>query len=208
MLCKALITTALVVTIAGCATPPPIEFTPDSTPEANERINAELRGVSVRTAKEDEQVGEGVNWYQTENMVGHQFVVTSTGTGIPITKQWESALGASLNESLIFTDNPSKRVSLFVDVKQVEWSGMVTVAFDVLANYRLMDRATGDNLYEQDIHSKGSAATSEAFVGAVRSRIALVRAIKANIQTFLNSLNEQVPQINKGAMEKQTVQPD
>lgn len=192
----AVLVTGLAV-LAGCATPPPIEFTPDHIPYVRDRINAELRGVSVRTAKKEQQVGDGVDWYQTENMVGHQFVATSTGTGIPITKQWENALDTSLNESLIFMDNPAKRVSLFVDVKQVEWSGLATVSFDILASYRLMDRASGENLFTKDIHSKGSAKTGEAFVGAVRSRIALVRAIKANIQTFLEDLAAQAPEINK-----------
>ena len=185
------------VVLTGCATPPPIEFTPERLPKVSERINADIRSISVRTAPQPEQVGDGVNWYRVEFLVGNPLFPTSTGTGIPITKQWESALNTAINENLIFTDNPDNNVSLFVDIKQIELSGIATAKTDVMAQYRLMNRATGDDLYTKDILSIGSASTGESFGGVVRGRIALVRSIKNNINKFLESLVSDAPNINK-----------
>ncbi|OSZ41974.1 hypothetical protein BVZ31_07490 [Alcaligenes faecalis] len=193
------------VTLAGCASPPPIEFNPQQVSIAREKIDVELRNVAVRTAPEEKQTGNGVNWHHIENGIGDQFLVSSTGTGVPITRQWEVALDSALSESLMFTDNPEQRVSLVVEVKEIDYSGLATVSMEVFANYRLMDRRTGKNLYVQDIRSLGEARAGEAFIGAVRSRIAFVRAVRANIEAFLASLEEQAPQVRQLAQRERVV---
>ncbi len=179
----------IVLILSGCATPSPLEFRPDYLGKSSKRIQAELKSVSVRTAPKNLQTGD-VNWFKIENTIGDQFVQTSTGTGIPITKQWESALVDSLNEILIFRDSAARKLSLTVDIQKIEMRGLAAIDFDVDARYRLVDRETGEDAYSKTIRSRGSASSNEAFVGAVRSRLAFVRSIKANIQQFISDIQD------------------
>ena len=170
--------------LGACATPPsPLEFHPEVITQSKIKMDAELRSISVKTAPTGE-----VNWYRVENTIGDQFAQTSTGTGIPVTRQWEVALSDALNQSLIFRDHATRTVSLIVEIQKIEMSGIATVDYDVTANYRLMDRNTGENAYAKTLESRGSAETGEAFVGAVRARLAFVRAVQANIEQFLADL--------------------
>ncbi len=186
---KKLFLVFILILLTGCATPSPLEFHPDYLGKSSKKIQAELKSVSVRTAPKNLQTGE-INWFRIENTIGDQFVQTSTGTGIPITKQWESALVDSLNEMLIFRDSASRKLSLTVDIQKIEMRGIAAIDFDVDARYRLIDRETGEDAYSKTIRSRGSASSNEAFVGAVRSRLAFVRSIKANIQQFLSDIQD------------------
>lgn len=184
---RTIIAICLLSLLTACATPVPLEFHPDMVQQSKRKLDAELRSISVKTAPPNQRMGD-VNWFRVENTIGDQFIQTSTGTGIPITSQWEAALNDALVESLIFRDDAPRKVSLIVEIEKVEMSGLATVDYDVAARYRLMDRETGVDAYSKTIESRGSAATSEAFVGAVRARLAFVRSVKANIKQFLAEL--------------------
>jgi hypothetical protein len=189
---KLFLITIAVALLSGCATPPPLEFYPDNVNRSGKRIDADLRSISVRTAPEEQRTGE-LNWFFVENTIGDQFIQTSTGTGVPVTRQWEAALRDALDHTLLFREGSTRKVSLITEVQKIEMRGIATVDFDVAAKYRLMDRETGEDIYAETIESVGSATTSEdAFIGAVRARFAFVRAVKTNIRKFLMSLQNAV----------------
>ena len=175
------------VVLAGCAAPAPMEFNIENPVKADKRVDVELKTITVKTAPKEQQLKE-IDWFFVENAVGHQFIVTSTGTGIPVTRQWESALRDAIDQSYLFKDDAKRKVSLLVSVKKIDMTGLASVTSDVVAEYRIVDRETGRDLYRKDISFKGVAKTSEAFVGAVRSRLSFVRAIKGNIQAFIDDL--------------------
>ncbi|BCB25724.1 hypothetical protein SKTS_06100 [Sulfurimicrobium lacus] len=155
--------------------------------QSKRKFDAELKTITVKTAPTNQRTGD-VNWFRVENTIGDQFYQTSTGTGVPITRQWETALNDALSQSLIFRDNAQRKISLIVEIQKVEMNGLATVDYDIAARYRLMDRETGVDAYSKTIESHGSAETSEAFVGAVRARLAFVRSVKTNIEQFLADL--------------------
>lgn len=190
---RPIVTVCLVSVLTACATPVPLEFHIDTVQHSKGKLDADLRTVSVRTAPEGQRTGE-VNWFKVENTIGNQFTLTSTGTGIPITRQWEVSLNDAMIQSLLFRESSPRKVSLFVEIQKVEMDGIATVDYDVAARYRLMDRETGVDVYSKVIESRGSALTGEAFVGAVRARLAFVRSVKANIESFLADIKATVLQ--------------
>lgn len=181
---RTLMAVAMVAMLGACAAPAPLEFHPNNLQLAARRQPAEVRAVTVRTAPQAEQIGK-VDWWELENTIGNQLVITSTGTGIPVTLAWESAIRLALDQTLIFPDNAPRKMSLVVDVQRVERIGLITVTYAVAARYRLLDRETGVEAYSQTIDTTGAAEVGEAYVGAVRARLAFVRAVQANIDRFL-----------------------
>ena len=163
----------------------PLEFQPDNVFQSRKKLDAELKMISVKTAPLNQRIGD-VNWFVVENVIGDQFQQTSTGTGVPVTRQWEAALNDVLSQSLMFKDSSTRKVSLLVEVQKIEMIGLVSIDYDVAAKYRIMDRETGTDIYSKTIQSIGTAEPGEAFVGSVRARIAFVRAVKANIAKFLS----------------------
>jgi hypothetical protein len=184
---RTLVIFAVVALLGGCATPSPLEFQPSRFDKSPKQINAELKSLSVRTAPKEMQTAE-VNWYFIENVIGDQFLQTSTGTGIPVIRQWESALNNSLNEVLLFRDSADAKLTLTVDILGVDMSGVVTCTTKISALYRVMNRNTGEYVYNKIIHSQGSGETSEAFVGSVRVRLGFVRSVTNSIQLFIDDL--------------------
>jgi hypothetical protein len=173
---------------SGCATPSPLEFQPSRFDKSKKQINAELKSLAVRTAPREMQT-TGVNWHLVENTIGDQFSQTSTGTGIPVIRQWESALNNSLNELLLFKDSADIKFSITVDILGVDLSGVVTCTTNISALYKIMNRNTGEYVYSKVIQSSGSAETSEALVGNIRVRLGFVRAVTKNIQLFIDDFN-------------------
>ncbi len=88
----------------------------------------------MKTAPERERTGK-VNWFFVENSIGDQFLQTSTGTGIPVLQQWQSALTDALASSILFRDEAPTKVSLTVEVLKVEMSGLTTVSWDIEARF-------------------------------------------------------------------------
>ncbi|MBA7934099.1 UDP-N-acetylglucosamine acyltransferase [Klebsiella sp. RHBSTW-00215] len=74
--------------------------------------------------------------------------------------------------------------SLALDVPSFGMS-MTTKA---VARYEIINRSNGDIIYTQDIESTGTVPASYAFVGVVRARESINRAVQNNITQFLQAL--------------------
>lgn len=173
----------LALVLSSCATREPLEFNLANITPTQHRLNYELRSISIKTNPAGAPTGD-VDWVRVESVAG----VASTGTGIPVTRQWEVALSDALVRSLAFTDKAQRTATLFVDIEKIKYSGFGTTHWDVAASYSILDRGTGETIFSSNVRSEGKAGTNEAFAGDVRGRLALVRAIRANIQIFMESL--------------------
>ncbi|MGE0653506.1 MAG: UDP-N-acetylglucosamine acyltransferase [Alphaproteobacteria bacterium] len=185
MVNKALRAAALmcVLVLTACADQlPPLNFSPPNIGVTSHRLDAELRSISVAIARPDEQTGEL-----------DLFIAESAGTAAPtgntVRSVWQQALQEALNRSLIFNDNPKRRLNLFVKIQKIDVPGLAaSFTTDVAARYELMDRGNGDIIFMSDVSSAGTVPGDYAFLGAVRARESVNRAVQNNITRFLQML--------------------
>ena len=149
----------------------PLNFSlPDVSP-AQVRQNAELKTVSMSTAVPGEAAGK---------------IAALTDITVPA---WKVALEDAIDRSAIFLDDSPRKLSLVVKITQFD---APTVGFDknttATARYEVIDRATRATLFISDVTSTGHVPAGFAFAGAERSWESINRAIRSNIQQFLQQL--------------------
>jgi hypothetical protein len=171
----------------------PLDFQVGPVIKPATQFDAEVRAITVRAAPKEEQIEE-FDWSDVEVQAKSPTVPipfafpTSPGTGIPITRPWEEALARALDQGLFFKDEAPRKVFIFVDVLKLDFSGIVTVVYSIVARYRILDRNTGQYVYSKVIESQGEATTGEAFSGAKRLRLSFTRGVTGNIEKFLEDL--------------------
>ncbi|HBM7349398.1 TPA: UDP-N-acetylglucosamine acyltransferase [Klebsiella oxytoca] len=89
----------------------------------------------------------------------------------------------------IFKDNSANTVSLNVKVLAIDIPSFgMAMTTKAVARYEVINRSNGDIIYTQDIESTGTVPASYAFVGVVRARESINRAVQNNITQFLQAL--------------------
>jgi hypothetical protein len=165
------VTTACLALLAGCTSAPPLNFAVPNISPSTRKFDADLRAVSVSFAAPNEQTGE----------------VPSNGEGIP--QLWERAVVEALNKTSVFDDDSARKVNLFVKIQELDPpAGGFTMVTDTTAKYLLVNRKTGETLMEETISTKGIVPPGYAFVGVVRAKESINRAVQNNIQNFLQLL--------------------
>lgn len=162
----------LALSLTGCATPmAPLNFSVPNVGPSRHKINAELKAMTVTLARPDERTGD-----------------LPFGVEI-ITPMWKEALGEALDRMAIFKDGAAKKASLSVKILAVNMPAFGgDVETTATARYELLDRNSGAILYSETITSSGVVPFSHAFVGAVRGRESVNRAVQNNISKFLMAL--------------------
>lgn len=155
--------------------------------EAIGLLDAELQSVSVRTAPEPQRTG-AVDWSRIESAIGGPETSVASRNGLPIKRQWAAVLGNSIHHRPLFRRHARRKLALTVEIQKVDMSGIAKVDFDLHARYRLTDCETGDDVFVRTIQSHGVAGPGEAFVGALRTRLAFARSIQANIAGFISKV--------------------
>jgi hypothetical protein len=186
---KSAFVVSLVCMLGACATPMPVSLHLDSVQKAQRAFEGELKSVSVRTAPSHEQIGK-VDWA----FAAVSLMDSLHGAEVVITQQWKLALEDAVTQSLLFRDTATTKYSLYVDIQRIEMPSIMTADFDVAARYRLMNRETGEFAYSRTIENRGSATLDDALLANPRLRIALIRALKGNIELFVSDFKESVPQ--------------
>ncbi|HBV8116888.1 TPA: UDP-N-acetylglucosamine acyltransferase [Klebsiella oxytoca] len=80
-------------------------------------------------------------------------------------------------------------VSLNVKVLAIDVPSFgMAMTTKAVARYEVINRSNGDIIYTQDIESTGTVPASYAFVGVVRARESINRAVQNNITQFLQAL--------------------
>ncbi|MEO8595370.1 MAG: UDP-N-acetylglucosamine acyltransferase [Candidatus Solibacter sp.] len=157
---------------------PPLNFSVPNVGPSKHKIDAELKALTVTLARPDEAKGEMPAGIET------------------ITPMWKESLQEALDKMALFQDDASKKVSLAVKILAINLQPIgASFTTTVSARYELLDRATGAVIYTQQIDSAGTVPFDYAFIGAIRSRESINRAVQNNISKFLMAV--QTVNVNK-----------
>lgn len=171
---------AMAIVMTGCATQAPtLDFVPRDVLPTGQKIDYELKSISVSVAKEDERVGE-----TQVGLFGNQYESA-------FRQSFKDSLEEAITKSAIFNDISNKKLGLSAKVMQFETPGFSS-GFETsfVVRYQLLDRSTGKLVFTRDIRSKGSVPFDYAFLGAIRYTEARNRAVRTNIEQFVSSLGE------------------
>lgn len=169
---KMLLAAAFAVALSGCATNPPMNFSVPNVGASSQKIDAELRSLTVSLARPDEKTGAMPAWAQTE-----------------VPALWQNALTEALNRLAIFRDDAPRKFNLSVKVLELDVPAFgASMTTTTTARYELIDRATGSVVYTQDISADGLVPAGYAFAGVIRARESVNRSVQANIMQFLQAL--------------------
>ena len=174
------------VAVAGCATPPPLNFSVPNPGLAERRLDAEVRSITVTLARQDEQVGD-IDLILIESSGG----LSGAPTGATVTAVWQTALIEAFNRTLIFSDDGTQKVSIAVTVLKLETPLFgLSWTTETVARYEVIDRKNGDVIFAEDIAASGTTPIGEAFFGATRARESINRAVQNNIAEFLSAIQD------------------
>jgi len=160
------------VFLSGCAPMPPLNFSVPNVGVSQKKIDAEMKSMTVTIARPDEKTGD-----------------IPAGMEQMVPQLWQTALTESLNRMVIFQDDATKKVNLSVKILKLNVPGAgASFTTETAARYEIMDRKTGDLIFTQDITSSGTVPFDYAFMGVIRMRESINRAVQNNITQFLQSL--------------------
>ena len=159
--------------IAGCASVPPLSFSVPNVGKSTQKIDAEIKSLTVTIARPDEATGE----------------IDVAGIEDQFTNMWKISLQEALDKMLIFNDNSNNKISLSVKVLKMDVPSFgATMTTDAAAKYELVNRKNGDVIFSTTINSQGVCPMNYAFVRSVRARKSGNRAVQNNIIQFLQAL--------------------
>ncbi|MFS1291999.1 UDP-N-acetylglucosamine acyltransferase [Pseudomonas piscis] len=169
---RVLIGALAIAFLAGCASPPPLNFSVQGLQMSTNKIDADLRSMSVSFASPNEARGE----------------IPSNGEEVP--RLWESALREGVDRVSVFNDDSSQKVNIFVKITELDIAGGgVTMTSKARATYQIVNRKSGKVVYERDVASIGSVPGTYAFSGATRIKESINRAVQENIRVFLEAIS-------------------
>ncbi|WP_058836434.1 hypothetical protein [Luteimonas abyssi] len=162
----------LVLGLAGCASNPPLNFSVPNVGVTAQKVDADMRSLTVSLARPDEAKGKIPAAAQHE-----------------VPQMWESALTEALNRMAVFSDNSNRKVSLSVKVLELDVPAFgASMTTQTTARYEIIDRESGSIIYTQDISASGVVPASYAFAGMIRARESINRSVQNNIAQFLQAL--------------------
>ena len=170
---RTILVAAALSLLTGCATIPPLNFSPPNIATSQVRRNAALVATTVTLAGKSEAHGK----------------IDVAGSENGIAALWKTALDDSLTRMAMFRDDAPTRLSLVVKVLRLDAPdlGLVMVTHTE-ARYELIDRNTGAIAYATDIATDGRSPVGDNFYGMIRRRISAANSVQNNIATFLRQL--------------------
>lgn len=168
-----------VIILAGCAAPPPMNFTPHDVVYSTQRINAELKSINVSFPSDDKgkmRVLNALNNYQ------------SGSTSLDFRTNFKVSLEEALNLSGIFTDDAKTKINIYAQLVDLDVPSM-GLSFPTTSTviYKIQRRSDGKVLYEKEIKAVGESAIND-LMGVNRSLSALNVSYQNNIKAFIADL--------------------
>lgn len=157
--------------VVGCTSVPPVDFTVQDVGMVSNRKDAEMKSLTVGFAPQSQQ---------------HKVEADAS-----IPPVWKEGLQDAINRSLIFTDDASTKVNVSVRITEFDVpAGGISMTTSVGAIYEVVDRATGDLLFAEEIMTEGVVPAGYAFAGRVRAVESWNRAVRNNIADFIKILEQ------------------
>jgi len=161
----------LVLSLTGCQSMPPLNFSVPNVGYAAHKLDAELKSTTVSLARPDEAKGD----------------IPAGTEAIPAL--WQNALQEALDRMAIFKDDASKKVNISVKILALDAPEFgASMETKTIARYELLDRSNGDIIYSQEIAANGEVPFNYAFLGVTRARESVNRSVQNNIAQFLQAL--------------------
>ena len=168
--------------LVGCAELPPLDFSLPDVEMSDRRHDAEVKSIVVSFANEDEQEGD-------VDVVVIESAGVNITSGTATASLWESSLEEALTRSLIFQDDASNKISIFVKVLKLDMPAFgFSFTTDAIARYEIVNRASGEIIFNQKITSAGEVPADYAFAGVIRARESVNRSVRNNIRLFLEAI--------------------
>lgn len=159
--------------VTGCASVPPLEFTPTNIGLSRVKHDAALVSTSVTAASKTDRKGP----------------IDIAGAENDVTTMWKTALDDTILRMAIFRDDSAKKLSLAVKILKVDMPGAgFAMTTHTMARYELIDRNTGDIVFSTQVETDGKVPMSDNFMGAIRARNSLSLSVQNNIGAFLQQL--------------------
>lgn len=150
---------------------PPLNFSVPNVQASPRKVLAEVKSITVVLARADEQ--------ETVFQPGQE----------TLTPLWKTALEEALNNSAVFQDEATTKVSVAVKILRVEIPGVgLTFPVTTAALYQVVNRQSGAVLYSERIETIGTTPVNFAFLGIARARESVNRSVQANIARFIESV--------------------
>jgi hypothetical protein len=131
-------------------------------------MEAEVKSITVTTARPDEATGE--------LRIGQGF-----------RELWKES--EALNKMLVFHDDSPRKVSIGITILKNEFPRAgFSFTTHSSARYEITDRTNGSLIYTTTINSEGTCPVDYAFKGIARARESINRAVQNNILQFLQAL--------------------
>lgn len=163
----------LAALLSGCATVPPLNFTPANVAASSNKIDASLVAITVTVAPKEEATGK----------------IMIAGGESQVADLWKTALDDSVTRMAIFRDGAPRHLTLAVKILKLKMAGAgFTMISHTAARYEFIDRATGRVVYSTIVETDGRATPGQQFVGAIRARMSASNSVQNNIAEFLNRL--------------------
>ena len=174
----------LILQMTGC-TIPALNFTLQNVSVSKNKINAQLKSVSVSLAHPNEQTGR-----------------LPAGMELIVPQLWSTSLKEAIARKAMFQDDAKRTISIFVKILRLDVPDFgLAMTAKLSALYEIIDVADGDVLFSKEINSTSEVPFGHDFAGFVRLREAINRATRHNIITFLQSLEN----VEWGAPRKESV---
>jgi hypothetical protein len=159
--------------LSGCASVPPLDFSPTNVGLSRVKHDAAMVSTSVTAASKTDRKGP----------------IDIAGAENDITSMWKTALDDTILRMAIFRDDSSNKLSLAVKILKVDMPGAgFAMTTGTIARYELINRNTGDIVFSTEIETDGRVPMGDNFVGAIRARNSLSLSVQNNITTFLQQL--------------------
>ena len=170
--CRAAFGMAALILLGGCASAPPLNFTPANVGLSATKHNAALISTTVTVAGAQEAKGK---------------ILAGTEGGIALL--WKTALEDTIVRMAMFRDDAPTHLALVVKILQFDAPTMgLTMVTHATARYELIDRNSGAIVFSSDVQTDGRSEVGDDLMGANRVRLSVARSVQDNIADFLRQL--------------------
>lgn len=167
-----LVLLSAVFVLSGCQSLPPLNFSVPNVGYSQKKIDAELKSMTVAIARADEKTGD-----------------LPAGMESLVPQLWQNSMQESINRMSVFTDDSPTKINIAVKILKLDIPGAgFEFETSTSARYEIINRKNGDIIFTQDISSTGVVPVGYAFMGLVRQRESINRAVQNNITQFLQVL--------------------
>jgi len=158
-----------------------VNLVPSNITRAPEALNMELKIIEVTIADESAQTGK-----------------VQLNTDFPAI--WRDAIQIAVDQAGLFKDDVTNKATISTLITKFEFNPIgFSNTCDVEATYTLLDRKTGQTIFEKHITTTASDNVFGTMIGVERSIKLWNKATQENISKFVDALKEAHIEISVGS---------